>query len=457
MVFHTIDYLLFLPAVLAAYLLLPWRGQNALLILAGYIFYGWIHPWYCLLLASTTLIDFACARWIAASSSPRRRKQFLALSVVTNFTSLAYFKYAGLITGNVTAALAAIGIVPAPWVLEVALPAGISFFTFQNVAYVTDVYRGHVPARRSLLDYGCFASFFPQLVAGPIERADNLLRQVCAPRHPTPIRARSGLVLILWGLFEKVVIADSAALLADKVFSLSNPSFPILWGGVLAFGVQIYADFSAYTDIARGSARLLGFELRENFNHPYLAQSPPDFWRRWHMSLSTWFRDYVYIPLGGSRHGPEKTIRNLIITFFLSGLWHGASWNFVLWGLFHGVLVAFWPHLALTFGLMNFGWLLFREHSFEMIWRGLKLNPLAASAADWRMGTGLAVEAFLYGIPLTVLYPIAQRLRLIPAADDARLFTWRWTIIQGATAGLCLVGVVALRCSVGSDFIYFQF
>jgi alginate O-acetyltransferase complex protein AlgI len=195
------------------------------------------------------------------------------------------------------------------------------------------------------------------------------------------------------------------------------------------------------------------------------------------MSLSTWFRDYVYIPLGGSRHGPEKTIRNLIITFFLSGLWHGASWNFVLWGLFHGVLVAFWPHLAkwmpllarsggwagaafrvaLTFGLMNFGWLLFREHSFEMIWRGLKLNPLAASAADWRMGTGLAVEAFLYGIPLTVLYPIAQRLRLIPAADDARLFTWRWTIIQGATAGLCLVGVVALRCSVGSDFIYFQF
>lgn len=477
MVFQSVEYLLFLSVVLAAYLWLPRRGQNAMLIAAGYIFYGWVHPWYGLLLASTTLIDFTCARWIAASASPRRRKQFLAISLVTNFSSLAYFKYAGLLTGNVTAALAALGLVPAPWLLEVALPAGISFFTFQNVGYVTDVYRGHVPARRSLLDYACFASFFPQLVAGPIERADNLLRQVCAPRNPDAVRARSGLVLIAWGLFEKLAIADSAALLADKVFSLAHPSFPILWGGVLAFGVQIYADFSAYTDIARGSARLLGFELRENFNHPYLAQSPPDFWRRWHMSLSTWFRDYVYIPLGGSRHGPAKTIRNLIITFFLSGLWHGASWNFVLWGLFHGVLVALWPHLAkvvpllarsggwtgaafrvaLTFGLMNFGWLMFREHSLGMIARDLKLNPLAAASSDWRIGAGLAAEAILYGIPLTVLYPIAQRLRLIPAADDARLFTWRWTVMQGVAAGLCVLGIVALRCSVGRDFIYFQF
>ena len=206
-----------------------------------------------------------------------------------------------------------------------------------------------------MLDYACFASFFPQLVAGPIERADHLLKQVEASRRADFTGLRCGLVLIFWGLFEKLVIADSAALLADKVFAIRDAAFPVLWGGVVAFGVQIYADFSAYTDIARGSARLLGIELRENFNHPYLAQSPPEFWRRWHMSLSNWFRDYVYIPLGGSRAGPEQTARNLIITFFLSGLWHGASWNFVLWGLFHGVLVAGWPALSMRFPLLDRG------------------------------------------------------------------------------------------------------
>ena len=477
MVFQSIDYLVFLLVVLAGAACVRWRAQNVLLLAASYVFYGWVHPWYLFLISITTLCDYLCAREIAATDNPRRRRAFLLVSLGTNFSILCAYKYFGFFAANITGLLAAIGIMPAPWVVSIALPAGISFFTFQSASYVIDVYRRHTEARRSLLDYALFVSFFPQLVAGPIERADNLLRQVCQPRRPTGVGFRSGLLLILWGLFEKIAIADSAALIADKVFSLHEPSFPVLWGGVLAFGVQIYADFSAYTDIARGSARLLGFEIRENFNHPYLAQSPPDFWRRWHMSLSTWFRDYLYIPLGGSRGGPGRTARNLIITFFLSGLWHGASWNFILWGLFHGILVAGWPLLAhhvpifarrggaagamfrvaVTFALVHLGWLMFREHSIEMIGRGLTLNPLAAPLDEWRIGTGLALEAILYGLPLTVIYPLVQRLRLVPSHGDPRLETWRWTAIQGAAAGLCLLGALALRCSVGSDFIYFQF
>ncbi|MGI8602151.1 MAG: MBOAT family O-acyltransferase [Verrucomicrobiales bacterium] len=477
MAFQSVEYLLFLLVLLGTYFWLPRAAQNGLLLAASYVFYGWIHPWYVLLIGVHTLVDYSCGRLIGAARTRARKRLFLTLSLLTSFSILAVFKYLGFFTENITTLFAALGIMPAPWVITIALPAGISFFTFQSASYVIDVYRGRVEAERSLLDYADFVSFFPQLVAGPIERADNLLRQMCAPRRPGLLQIRSGFVLIVWGLFEKLVIADSAALIADKVFSLRDATFPVLWGGVLAFGVQIYADFSAYTDIARGSARLLGFELRENFNHPYLAQSLPDFWRRWHMSLSTWFRDYVYIPLGGSRGGAGRTARNLLITFFLSGLWHGASWNFVLWGIFHGVLVAGWPHLAhrwpilarsggkpgavfrviLTFALVHIGWLLFREHNIAMIGSGLTLNPLDAPTADWRMGAGLAAEALLYGLPLMALFPLAQKFRLVPRSDDERLLTWRWTFLQAATATLSVIGILALRCSVGSDFIYFQF
>jgi D-alanyl-lipoteichoic acid acyltransferase DltB (MBOAT superfamily) len=278
-------------------------------------------------------------------------------------------------------------------------------------------------------------------------------------------------------LFQKLVIADSAALLANKVFSLDDPTFPILWAGVLCFGVQIYADFSAYTDIARGTARLLGFELLRNFNQPYLAQSPAEFWHRWHMTLSTWFRDYVFIPLGGSRHGVSATVRNLLITFFLSGLWHGASWNFVLWGMFHGLLVAGWPWLVrlvplmergggliggvgrvvLTFTLVHIGWLLFREHNLQGIVSGLQLNPWDAPAAHWRMGLGLATEAYIYALPLMVILPALKGLRWLPSADDPRLLSWRWTLVQGLALAACLFGTIILRSEVGSDFIYFAF
>jgi D-alanyl-lipoteichoic acid acyltransferase DltB (MBOAT superfamily) len=266
-------------------------------------------------------------------------------------------------------------------------------------------------------------------------------------------------------------------MMANKVFAMGDHTFPLLWGGVIAFGVQIYADFSGYTAMARGSARIIGIELCQNFNHPYLAQSPSDFWRRWHMSLSKWFRDYVYIPIGGSRTTPVKLARNLMIVFLLSGLWHGAGWNFVLWGLFHGILLAAWPYLAkalpifgkaggwpgvvfrvlFTFVIMHFARLLFREHSLAMIVHDLCLNPWAAPVLDWRVGLSLAVEALGYGVPLTVLFPLVEWLGGIPEADDPRLNTWRWTLFQAAGAAIIVVGIVTLRSDQGSDFIYFQF
>jgi alginate O-acetyltransferase complex protein AlgI len=495
MVFQSFTYFWFLLPVLAGYFALQWavaRGatwarsaQNVWLLAASYTFYGWVTPWWLALIATTTVVDFTAARLIDRSHRPHHRRLWLTTSLVVNFSILCAFKYFGFFVENVATTLQSIG-VSAEWLatnpvgsflLRVGLPAGISFFTFQSASYVIDVYRGKANCRHRLVDYALFVSFFPQLVAGPIERSENLLQQVDSPRRPTLAGWRSGLVLLVWGLFQKVVIADSAALLANKVFALEAPTFPILWAGVLCFGVQIYADFSAYTDIARGTARLLGFDLLKNFNHPYLAQTPGEFWRRWHMTLSTWFRDYVFIPLGGSRRSAATTARNLLITFFLSGLWHGASWNFVLWGVFHGVLVAGWPWLArvvpwvargggpiaaigrvvLTFALVHLGWLLFREQNIQSIGRALTLNPFDAPLAHWRMGMGLTIEAWLYGLPLLIVLPLLHRLNLVPGVEEPRLRTWRWTLAQGLALGLCIFGILVLRSEVGSDFIYFAF
>jgi D-alanyl-lipoteichoic acid acyltransferase DltB (MBOAT superfamily) len=478
MIFQSIEYLLFFCTLLATYFWLPLLGQNLLLLAASYLFYGWVHPWYLVLIGTTTLFDWGCALGMDASATAARRKTFLIVSLGVNFAILCAFKYFGFFLENVTSVLTAIGLMPSPWVLKIALPAGISFFTFQSASYAIDVYRRQLPACRSLLEYATFASFFPQLVAGPIERAGHMLPQFRTVRRPALTTLRSGFLLVLWGLFQKLVIADSTALLANKVFSISNATFPVLWGGVLAFGVQIYADFSGYTAIARGSARMIGIDLCPNFNHPYISQSPGEFWRRWHMSLSRWFRDYVFIPLGGSRTTPGMVTRNLVFTFFLSGLWHGAGWNFIVWGLFHGVLLSAWPYLTrtiplltknyggpagvvfrvvLTFSLMHIGRVMFREHSLAMIWHDLTLNPLATTLADWRIGASIGIEAVMYGLPLTLIYPLAEHLGWLPDADDSKMETWHWSGYQAAAAGLITLGIVVLRSTQGSDFIYFQF
>lgn len=336
MSFDSSAYLVFLVLVLAVYWTLRKRLQNYFLILASLFFYGFVHLWFLLPFLATTLIDYFVANRIEDSTTGRRK--LVAVSVCSNLGLLAVFKYSHFFLENTTHFLEGFHIhVPMP-VLHIILPAGISFYTFQSIGYVVDVYRRHVRACRNLRDYALFVAFFPQLVAGPIQRAGDLLVQIQRPRHLSPNAAYHAAFLLLWGFFKKLVIADNVAVIADKIFALRSPSLPVLWTGVLAFAIQIYADFSGYTDIARGSARLMGFEITQNFNRPYLANSPSDFWRRWHISLSMWIRDYLYIPLGGSRISGVREVVNLFIVFFLVGLWHGAAWNFVLWGLYYAAL-----------------------------------------------------------------------------------------------------------------------
>jgi D-alanyl-lipoteichoic acid acyltransferase DltB (MBOAT superfamily) len=489
-IFHSLDFLVFFVVVTAAYWALPHRGQNVLLLGASYFFYGYVHPWFLLLIGASTVVDYCSAR--AMEAWPHRKRTFLWVSVLSNFGMLGFFKYFNFFAENVHAALAVLGLSTSELSLRILLPVGISFYTFQAMSYTIDVYRGELRARRSLLEVAVFVSFFPHLVAGPIQRASFLLPQVEARRRFSAEHARSGFVLICWGYFKKLVIADNVAVIANKVFALSDPSFPILWAGVFAFAIQIYADFSAYTDIARGTSRWLGFELTENFDHPYLARTPSDFWRRWNISLSTWFRDYVYVPLGGSRAGEWRWARNVLVTFLLSGLWHGASWNYVLWGLYHGVLLVLtrahqilWPartHPARSargaavlrpvvtvlqvlgmFVLTNVGWLLFRETELAAIVRDLSLSPFDASVLDRQVGLYLFALAFLYSLPLWIQSIFVELTRtgreLAPRHPTAHTESpgWARVVAQGVLCGAAIAAVLVLRSTTALDFIYFQF
>src|SRR5262245_58024068 len=334
MFFDTPVYALFLIVVVAIYWRLGWRDQNRFLLAASYLFYGWWDVRFLALIALSTVVDFFCARAIAGSDDTKRRRMLLVLSLAVNLGFLGVFKYFNFFVDSFAAALGAFGIHVPVTTLRILLPPGISFYTFQEVAYIVDVYKGRLEPADSLLDYALFVSLFPHLIAGPIQRPSHLLPQVQSGRQLDGDRFFDGLLLILSGLFRKTVIADNCALLADAAFSgrMGPPNLPIVLIGTYAFAWQIYGDFSGYSDIARGSAQLLGFHFMVNFRQPYLATSLQDFWRRWHISLSTWLRDYLYIPLGGSRDGERRTYRNLMLTMLLGGLWHGANWTFVFWG-----------------------------------------------------------------------------------------------------------------------------
>ncbi len=484
MIFHSLDFVLFFLGFTAIYWWLPHRPQNIFLLAGSYFFYGYIHPWFLILIATSTIIDYCAARGMEAR--PEQRRQFLWLSVATNFGMLGFFKYFNFFVDNVAAALASMGL---PWdqpTLRILLPVGISFYTFQAMSYTIDVYRGELHARRNLFDLATFVSFFPHLVAGPIQRASFLLPQVETPRRFSIDLAQSGFGLICWGFFKKLVIADNVGVVANKVFALADPTFPLLWAGVFAFAIQIYADFSAYTDIARGTSRWLGFELTENFDHPYLARTPADFWRRWNISLSSWFRDYVYIPLGGSKKGEAKWARNVLVTFLLSGLWHGASWNYVIWGVYHGVLLVLTrarrilkpaPPVAVAarsplrllgtaaqiagmFVLTLVGWLLFRETELSAIVRDLTLSPFSAPAADRDAGLYLFLLTLVYSLPLWV-----QSIWVEYHRDEAGVRRpapiappgWPRAAVQGVACGLAFAAILLLRSRASLDFIYFQF
>ena len=382
MLFQTPQFFLFLGVVLILFYSAPRSWRKFILLAASYFFYmSWI-PTFILLLLSLTAIDYTAALWIARAGSPRARKTALVMSLAANLGLLGFFKYYNFFAENIAALLYR----PLnSFAMSIILPLGISFHTFQSMSYVIDVYRKEQEPIRNPIDYALFISFFPQLVAGPIVRARDFFPDLHAWRRPSSDEAARGILLLLLGLAKKTVMADQFAQIANAYFgdAAKHPGMLAAWSGTIAFGIQIYFDFSGYTDMAIGMAKLLGFHFPVNFRRPYLAQSITDFWHRWHISLSRWLRDYLYIPLGGNRHGQLNTYRNLMITMLLGGLWHGASWNFVAWGGYHGALLSvermfrgrkaegsswtlLYPLKALvTFALVMFGWVFFRAGTFH--------------------------------------------------------------------------------------------
>lgn len=336
MLFNSIDFAVFLPIVFGLYWLLNTKGikhQNILLLIASYIFYGWWDYRFLVLIAFSTVVDYSVGLQLKNVDKKFHRKALLLTSIVVNIGLLGFFKYYNFFVDNFITAFSFFGNEIKANSLDIILPVGISFYTFQTLSYTIDVYRNKLEPTKNLISFATFVSFFPQLVAGPIERATNLLPQFFNRRVFKYNIAVDGLRQILWGLFKKIVIADNCAIYANTIFdNYTDYSGSTLLLGALFFTFQIYGDFSGYSDIAIGTARLFGFNLKQNFAFPYFSRDIAEFWRRWHISLSTWFRDYVYIPLGGSRGSKLKVIRNVFIIFIVSGFWHGANWTFIIWG-----------------------------------------------------------------------------------------------------------------------------
>lgn len=343
MLFNSTTFLLFLPTVFILYWFVcskKLKYQNLLILVSSYVFYGWWDYRFLSLIIISTLLDYFIGLQIKKAKKDEKKKILLGISVFFNLSVLGFFKYYNFFIDSWINALSAIGYtIENNWTLSIILPIGISFYTFQTMSYTIDIYKKHLEPTKDLIAFASFVSFFPQLVAGPIERATNLLPQILNPRRFRYEQGVQGLRLILWGLVKKVVIADSLAPMVNEVFgNYQNLSGASLWLGAIYFAFQIYCDFSGYSDIAIGTSKLFGFELMSNFKFPYFSRNSAEFWRRWHISLSTWFRDYIYIPLGGSKAGKWVSLRNIFIIFIVSGFWHGANWTFIIWGAIHAML-----------------------------------------------------------------------------------------------------------------------
>ena len=341
MLFNSVEFSIFLPIVFFLYWFIfkKIERQNILIVFVSYFFYGWWDFRFLALILFSTIIDFLIGNYLGKTEEKSKRKILLIISLIVNLGFLGFFKYYNFFLDNFTQAFTLFGNSFEADRLHIILPVGISFYTFQTLSYTIDVYRGKLKPTKDFITFSAFVSFFPQLVAGPIERATHLLPQFCKKRYFSYEQAISGVQLIVWGLFKKVVIADNAAIIVDGIFNNygSQSSSSLIIGAIL-FSFQIYGDFSGYSDIAIGTARLFGFDLMENFKFPYLSKNIGEFWKRWHISLSSWFRDYLYFPLGGSKGSLIKSIRNVFIIFLVSGFWHGANWTFIVWGFIHSVL-----------------------------------------------------------------------------------------------------------------------
>ncbi len=524
MSFISWQYALFLVAVFSVYWSVPHRGRLLLLLASSYFFYGVWDVRFLALLATSTIIDYLCGQAIAgirvstgkvlalactplawlgicavtgldgkivkpsmlimAGCLPvillalynglwslaeiKRPKAFMLLSIGLNLGQLMFFKYFNFFIDSAAHLLQTFGLNPGWTLLSIILPVGISFYTFQSIAYAVDIYRKKATPETDFLTFAAFLSFFPQLVAGPIERAKDLLTQFQKPVIWSDENFHRGLRLILIGLFKKVFVGDNCALLTTYAFAKDtqlNAGWAVL--GALAFAFQIYGDFSGYTDIARGSARLLGIQLNHNFHHPYFATGPSDFWQRWHITLSAWFRDYVYIPLGGNRQGNLITTRNLLLTMALAGLWHGAAWTFVIWGLYHGLLLVIYRSIpplenlelaqsgtrkVFAILLMSvftlIGWVIFRANSMEQVGQWFAaLTIWHGTGVDWVKPFGWFA---LHAIPLILL-----QLATMKARDEVEMGLWPWPV-RAIVYGVMFLAI-ATSSAGEQEFIYFQF
>jgi alginate O-acetyltransferase complex protein AlgI len=471
--FNSLTFLVFFAVVLGLHSLpLPWTLKKANLLVASYIFYGAWNPPFVVLLWISTVLDWYVARWLYREERPARRRWLLLVSVAGNLGILGYFKYGEFLLKNWQSLMEAAGIAYAPPEWSIVLPVGISFYTFQTMAYSLDVYLRRERPADSFLDFALFVTFFPQLVAGPIVRPADLIPQLAAPRRASARQFIWGLWLVGLGLFQKVVVADTLlAPSADAVFGAKQALHPLdAWLGVLAFSGQIFSDFAGYSTTAIGVGLCLGFFLPNNFRYPYAAIGFSDFWRRWHISLSTWLRDYLYVPLGGNRKGRGRTYVNLMTTMLLGGLWHGASWTFVVWGGLHGAYLAVERYLTerfagrriattagsrialglLTYLLVNITWVFFRARDFPSAWRLLRSM----------FGFGEAAEKVLYwngviAVAVVTAVMLAVHWRMRDTSLEAVVErTPGWLI--GAVWATMVFAVITTQGS-GNAFIYFQF
>lgn len=495
MLFNSIPFLIFFPIVVGIYFLLPQKWKQLWLLLASYYFYMSWNAAYALLIFGVTFLSYLGGRGIGAfdgESAPeqgKKRAWCLGICVSVVFFLLFLFKYLDFALGNISKILKIAGVTLEWKGVSLLLPVGISFYTFQAVGYLVDVYRGETKAEKSFLRYALFVSFFPQLVAGPIERSGNLLRQLETPKPFDYDMAKNGLLLMLWGFFEKIWIADQAAILVNTVYEqYENYSAAMLVFATILFGIQIYCDFGGYSHIAIGAAQVLGIRLMDNFRQPYLAESVKEFWRRWHISLSGWFRDYLYIPLGGSRRGKTATYRNLMVTFLVSGLWHGASWNYVFWGALHGVyqiagsvtqpfreairkkffirkepLICKGIRILVTFLFCDFAWLFFRapslSYGISMIRHGLGnlfhpyLNRnIFSLGLEGMQLLELGIAILLLAV-VDVLHERGYRLRSLVGKLPVVL---RWSGYLSVLTAFVLF-LIQNYGKAAASFIYFQF
>jgi alginate O-acetyltransferase complex protein AlgI len=532
MIFNSVEFIIFLFVTYLTYRVLPFRSQNGMLLVSSYIFYGWWNPRMLFLILLTTALDFCCGLMIrkgqlaptqrllpslslilasffflavqwhngisldftgtlicgativlvgllnvfypkfTALSIPQRRKGFLLASIAINLGILGVFKYFNFFVDSAEAVLQAAGWNASLWNLDILLPVGISFYTFQTMSYTLDVYREQMEPEERFFDFALFVSFFPQLVAGPIVRARDLLPQISQPRNLSLETSVRGVYLIVFGLFKKIAIADG---LAGSVNTIYNSTGVVSWLDVIAatllFTFQIYCDFAGYSDIARGVAKLFGIDLMTNFNLPYFSKTPSEFWQRWHISLSSWLRDYLYIPLGGNRVSKSRSYGNLMTTMVLGGLWHGAAWNYVLWGFYQGVLLCLYRGLgidfsnkttaartllksiaatALFFGLTCYGWLLFRAHSWDQIATYTKI--LFTDFGNFSLSISKPTLPALIGLPLLLLYEATEYY-----VGTVHFYARFPSLLRGAFYAVLTLLIIMGTSNAPAQFIYFQF